>query len=367
MELAHSLSFADGQSPDVDALILWHEGTLRCFSLTERATFSVMTRQEGYSEVPLSFKPATIETCARCLRSVLEGIALKPFPRIALVMTSPPEWSSELLPGLEEQLCTKGRTFRFTELSLQTFLWAARQPVPVGEPLKWRPPSQSASERARKPPCARTSLELSRGPAEQSSDSPEWIVFDDANDVPIDLARVLWKVRTVPETADFLTRVAIENLASMRRCFSTEDASQLLTHGDTGSIAGLVRTYKTLRLWEGRHTFVPMVGFRQGSLYAESFLKPYSQESGVCVTLEELHAFQKYIVNCPPLVPNRNTSPLAQAAHRCLRSSTGSLRLFDLTEDVITDLTGRSKFHLSLSDVLRLVLCLRAGGIAVGP
>lgn len=360
MEARSVLPFDCSSIPDIDAVILWESGTFTCFARIEGGGFALMTYQEGFVERPLVVSRATALRCGtKCVPLILERMGLNRNPRIALVMSTIQDGWSEVLNHFISETKKSRRMVPFATLSIQAFELVGIRVRAVGERLTWQPmavtPMREAPQTRLEPP--------SRGDNHTSVDQPQakelWFSFDDAEDVPAEVTRILWKIGSIPPTADQATRGVLEALSSREMCFSTLEAAQLLAGEDAGTVTALIRTFRMLRSWEGGYVFVPMVGFRKEFLYAEPLLSSFSQGTGAFLSIQGLLAVQDSVVSIASFSTNHPAERLVSVALRCLNSGVGSLRLLDLAEDVICSLTGRSNFRLSFADVMRLVSCLK--------
>ncbi|MBM3493771.1 MAG: hypothetical protein FJX72_05535 [Armatimonadetes bacterium] len=347
--------------PDVrvpDALVVRELDVLSCYERNAGDAFQLMTVQRQHRDVPLRFPVCPSELGHVCLPKVLAMLFVD-HPVCVWLIDGDRAWSCG---DLETEIgAFRAVAAGYPEgASVLVFAWAATEtgsvrPVAHFEVL--------CTPRVRESPAQETWCGRSAMRAFSPDDLPANSIrtgplgpvrVGDLDDIPAEFDRYIWTEVRAQVTS--IGNSMVRRLSGGHAWFSTLDAARRMQ--PSPFLGDAIEVYRILRSMHGTAVGVPMVGFREECLTASSYLGPYSRTAEYDVRLSPLHGIRQRRLALVDVPPSRGDRLLA-SARRCLAIASQDLKLADLCEDVICDLTGVRSHTLSLGDVARIHTVLR--------
>ena len=337
-----------------DAVVIRNGDHLHCFVATRDIGFEPMTLQIGYEEQPMRFEATPTVFALHCLPAMVGKLGLLAAPRIAFI-DAEFSWSHEelLRDWSQSQEETRGSR-RASSISIQTYLSIPDEPLVPDSQVVRNAAQETEVRRMASAPAARKRGSTLGAPTTRDVTAihpgSEVVSTASLDDVPAEFDQIVWKV-FAPVRRNGDAARGWEAAVADGRCFTTRELAERLYPNP--SWQQLVAVFHELRREEGSSVQVPMVGFERDWLYTKGYLGQWDTSNQLSISDDEFSEFRRHRYLSVNIGSQRHKGILL-SARRCLKSAAQGLRLFDLAEDVICDLTGRADTRLSLSDVYRL-------------
>jgi|GEM_PF-1968539 len=330
------------------AIIIRKSNELLCFVLRKEGDYHPMTQQGLTEDEPLVFTADEHTFVKKCLPDVLRKIFHTDSVTIALVDTMASYQCDQLLDMWVSHQNERQHTPRLVDVTLQAFQSDCTQTfVEVAHRKLLR------SQTERKPLTKEAYCEPKFiYPALSITSGDVQIPLNEIEDLPAGFSRFVWQACDNAPASRYTGEEAWCHLYRSEKSLTTLEVARRMHRQP--SVHNIISTYKQLRAVEGEFVVVPMIAFEREWLTAASYLTTYSSLDKDDLGLEDLRVmhFQRYKI-IPAKSRKVTNERLMLSAARCLAGASDGLRLLDLTEDVIYDLTGKIGIILSLADVCR--------------
>lgn len=349
----------DGSPSLPHAVILRSQDSLHCFERTSDLIYEIMTIQRGFEEEPMCFEAGEETLYQRCIPTILSKIFTSEQVHLALIDMDL-EWDHEtLLQGWLDYQKEAQRAVQNVRVTLRTFIAEeAYDPIPYTE-TTWPGLDTKFMRRERVSGVSITaSLSNSNQLGVTVHAEKEGISFliTAVDDIPADFDRIVWMLMYAGTRHIHGLDHRLIEMLRREGCVTTLSAANHLY--PLPALNNVLSIYRKLRYVQGKTVFVPMVGFEADWLRASSYLQLFSNITEINIKWKEFERlrFLRYYTS-QLLVSGKD--PLLLSAQRCLSMADQGLLLFDLTEDIIYDLTGQSQFRISFADVCRVYQTLQ--------
>jgi hypothetical protein len=349
-----SLSGLNSQSMP-QAIVVRVDGRLECFEHTGGGLYERMTIQDGFQEGAMQFESTIDSLALKCIPEVLSKLVTADMIYVAVIDTDM-EWTlNDLFEARDALRCILPQKSPSRSVAVRTFIADdAEDIVPYpGDLWEWEPEQGRLRNSGRRDSAKLIPRRPSiNSQTHRSLEGDSVLSISSLEDVPAEFDHVVWmraqfdKEQSDSSRSAFVVRLfrkgeVLTTLEAAQKMFPKPDAAQLLF------------VYRMLRSAHRKSLTVPMVGFEDSFLSAQSYLSQDSDVEDIHINLPQLLALRhrRYF---PSDIAPINKKRLPVSARRCLGSAFQGLDLFDLTEDILCDLNGATQFNLSLADVWRV-------------
>ena len=325
------------------AVVIHDVGKLWCFYQRVDGSYTAMTEQGATDDQALWYSADPKKFVKNCLPGVIQKNPGSGDKNIAF-LDMEIGWDHEQL--LKDWAKSQEDTARQHEIFVQTFRQDdSNRPIKIAEAKL--PRTQKEPPVTPKPPIVN-----STPPTTNPTSSQETLLFDDIRDIPAEFAYFVWKSRRSAAARHQSSMKAWHEIDQAERSLTTREIAERIY--EKPSISEVVSVFKQLRSGVPQYMGIPMIGFDQNWLFATSYLIAYSGVKTDSLDIDNLTSIRYQRYKRTNLVQQPTSDHITASVTRCLAAASEGLRLFDLTEDVICDLTGNIRITLSLADVCHI-------------